>query len=67
MPAGSNKRTARQREWDARYGEDNWAVGYLIDGEFIPQEDALEPVYYKSYEEHLEAHPEDLEELVRTA
>lgn len=32
-----------------------------------PQEDALESVYYKSYDEHFEAHPEDLEELVHTA
>ena len=61
---GLQQRTARQREWDARYGEDNWEVGYVIDGEFVPQAEALESVYYKSYEEHFAAHPEDLEELV---
>src|SRR4051812_21061293 len=64
---GLQQRTAFQREWDRRYGEDNWAVGYVIDGEFVTQEDALESIYYKSYEEHFAAHPEDLEELVATA
>jgi hypothetical protein len=61
------QRTARQREWDQRYGEGEWAVGYVIDGAFVLQDDALESIYYKSYEEHFAAHPEDLEELVRLA
>ena len=64
---GRRQRTARQREWDRRYGAGNWQVGYVIEGRFVPQEDALESVYYKSYEEHFAAHPEDLEELVRLA
>ncbi len=61
------QRTARQRDWDRRYGEENWEVGYVIDGEFVPQTEALDSIYYKSYEEHFAAHPEDLEELLRTA
>jgi hypothetical protein len=66
--AGSEKqRAARQRDWDRKYGVDNWAVGYVIDGEFVLQEEALESVYYRSYEAHLDAHPEDLEELIRLA
>lgn len=64
---GLQQRAARQRDWDARYGEDNWEVGYLIEGEFVPQTHALESVYYKSYEEHFAAHPEDLEELLASA
>jgi hypothetical protein len=64
---GLQRRTGRQREWDAQYGEDNWEIGYLIDGEFITQTQALESVYYKSYEEHFAAYPEDLDELVATA
>ena len=64
---GLRQRTARQREWDRRYGEDNWQVGYLIDGRFVTQEDALESVYYRSYEEHFAAHPEDLQELTGLA
>ena len=64
---GLQQRTSRQREWGRRYGEDNWQVGYLIEGEFVPQEDDLESVYYRSYEEHFEAHPKDLEEPLRTA
>lgn len=65
--AGNPKQqAARQREWDARYGE-NWAVGYVIDGEFVLQEQAIETVYQRSYEAHFDAHPEDLEELVATA
>jgi hypothetical protein len=35
------QRTARQREWDRQYGEDNWQVGYIIDGAFVSQEEAL--------------------------
>lgn len=64
---GVKKRTAKQREWDQKYGEDNWAVGYVIDGVFVLQEDALESIYNRSYEEHFAAHPEDLEELIRLA
>jgi hypothetical protein len=64
---GLRQRTARQREWDEKYGEDNWEVGYVIDGEFLPQAEALESIYYQSYVDHFDAHPEDLDELVRTA
>ena len=63
---GPKQRAARQREWDRRHG-DQWAVGYLIDGEFVRQEHALETVYYRSYEQHFEQHPEDLEALLTTA
>jgi hypothetical protein len=62
-----HQRTARQRQWDGRYGEGCWQVGYVLDGRFVPQEEALETVYYRSYEEHFAAHPEDLEELIRLA
>jgi hypothetical protein len=27
---GIKRRTARQREWDRKYGD--WAIGYVIDG-----------------------------------
>lgn len=64
---GVKQRTARQREWDRKFGEGSWAVGYVIGGAFVFQEDALEAVYYRSYEEHFAAHPEDLEELIRLA
>ena len=64
---GLRKRTSRQREWDGKYGEDDWEVGYLIEGEFVSQTEALESVYYRIYEEHFAAHPEDLEGLLSTA
>ena len=65
--AGNLKqRQKRQREWDRKYGE-NWMIGYVIDGEFVSQEDALESVYYESYRVHFEQHLEDLEELIATA
>ena len=64
---GSKRRTAKQREWDDRFGPDNWAVGYVIDGEFVLQDDALESVYYRSYEAHFRDHPDDLAELVTLA
>ena len=60
---GVKQRTARQREWDRKYGEGQWAVGYVVDGTFVLQEHAVESIYHRSYEEHFAAHPEDLEEL----
>ena len=35
---GVKQRTARQREWDQKYGDGNWAVGYVVDGAFVLQE-----------------------------
>ena len=64
---GVKRRTARQRQWDQEYGDGNWAVGYVVDGAFVLQEDALESICNRSYEEHFAAHPEDLEELVHLA
>lgn len=64
---GLKQRLARQREWDRKYGEGLWSVGYVIDGEFITQEEALETIYYQSYEDHFREHPNDLEELIFTA
>jgi hypothetical protein len=64
---GEKQRAARQRQWDRNYGADNWAVGYVIDGEFVLQEQALESVYYGSYEAHFRDRPEDLRELLALA
>ncbi len=64
---GLKERTARQREWDRRYGEGLWEIGYKIDDAFVTQEEALESVYYRSYEAHFQAHPDDLEELLGLA
>jgi hypothetical protein len=64
---GEKQRTARQREWDRKYGPDAWAVGYVIDGAFVLQDDALGSVYYRSYEAHFRDHPDDLAELVALA
>jgi hypothetical protein len=66
--AGNPKqRLARQRKWDQTYGEGNWVVGYIIDHDFISQEEAIELIYNRSYEEHFEEHPDDLEELIQLA
>jgi hypothetical protein len=64
---GEKQRHTRQRDWDRRYGADNWAVGYVIDGTFVLQEEALESVYYASYEAHFRDHPDDLAELIGLA
>jgi hypothetical protein len=64
---GVKQRTARQRDWDRRYGADNWAVGYVLDGAFVLQEEAVESVYYASYEAHFRDHPDDLAELIGLA
>jgi hypothetical protein len=66
--AGDPKQRAhRQHEWDKKYGVDNWQIGYLIDGEFISQEDAFHTIYCGSYTQHFSQHPEDLEELLSIA
>jgi len=64
---GEKQRAGRQQEWDRAYGPDNWAVGYVIDGTFQLQEEALESVYFRSYEQHFREHPADLEELISLA
>jgi hypothetical protein len=64
---GIRRRHERQREWDRKFGPDNWQVGYVIDGQFVTQDDALESIYYRSYEEYFAAHPDDLRELIATA
>ena len=38
-----------------------------VDGEFVPQDEAVEEIYYRSIEAHFEQHPEDLSELIRVA
>ena len=38
---GVKQRTARQREGDRKYGEDRWAIGYEVDGEFARWTDAV--------------------------
>lgn len=64
---GVKQRAGRQREWDRRYGADAWAVGYVIGDAFVLQEDALDSVYYHSYESHFRDHPDDLAELISLA
>ena len=64
---GYKARAARQRDWDRKYGADAWAIGYVLDGAFVRQEEALESVYQASYEAHFDAHPQDLAELCATA
>jgi hypothetical protein len=64
---GERQRNARQTDWDRQYGGDNWAIGYMIDGDFVLQEEALETVYFRSYEAHFHDHPEDLDELIQLA
>src|SRR5690349_13390123 len=54
---GAKQREARQRQWDREYGEDNWAIGYVIDEQFVMQEQALVDVYHRSYDAHFAAHP----------
>lgn len=66
--AGSIKqRLQRQQQWDKKYGRDNWLIGYVIHDEFMAQEDAFEQIYQRSYAEHFQAHPSDLQELINTA
>jgi hypothetical protein len=64
---GVKRRRAQQRAWDRLHGVGAWAIGYVIEGEFVLQDDALESVYRASYEAHFDAQPEDLEELIGLA
>jgi hypothetical protein len=66
--AGSYKRRiAKQNDWDQKYGEGSWEIGYVLNQEFISQNDALETIYYKSYDFHFKNHPKDLTELIQLA
>ncbi|MDU1891716.1 MAG: hypothetical protein E6767_13595 [Dysgonomonas sp.] len=66
--AGSPKQQlSRQKEWDKKYGTDSWMVGYIINEEFITSEEAFDIIYYPSYVQHFENHPNDLLELINTA
>ena len=40
---------------------------YVVEGEFLTQEDALESIYYRSYEAYFRQHPEEVAELIRLA
>lgn len=62
---GIKRRAAKQREWDRKYGD--WVIGYVVDGEFVTQDDALETIYYQSYAEHFRSKPDDLLELIDLA
>lgn len=65
--AGNLKqRQNKQRAWDKKY-EENWMIGYVVNGTFISQEDALEQIYYKSYQSHFENNPADIHELITVA
>lgn len=64
---GIRQRNERQRIWDQKYGEDNWQIGYVIDGRFVSQEEALESIYYQSYADHFANHSGDLQELIGIA
>lgn len=64
---GIKQRHARQRSWDRTYGEGLWEIGYVVDHEFITQDDAYDRIYVESYRTYFDEHPEDLEELVATA
>ena len=64
--AGNFKqRQKRQNQWDEAYG--NWTIGYVVNKEFISQEEALDSIYFESYKAHFENNPSDLEELIQTA
>ncbi len=62
---GLKERMARQRQWDQTYGDGMWEIGYLINGDFVPQRDALDSIYTQSYRQHFDQHPEDLQELIQ--
>ena len=62
---GVKRRAAKQREWDRKYGD--WAIGYVVEGEFVTQDDAIETIYYQSYADHFENKSDDLFELINLA
>lgn len=64
---GLKERMARQRKWDHMYGAGSWEIGYVINGEFITQQEAEDTIYYESYKLHFEQHPNDLLELINLA
>jgi hypothetical protein len=57
------QRAARQREWDRKYGPDNWEIGFVLDGEFVRQDTAFQSVYCAGYAAHFERQPEVLTQM----
>lgn len=53
----------QQAIWDAKYGADTWVTGYEINGVFLPREEALKEIYFRSYYAFLDAHPEMVRSL----
>ena len=69
---GSVRQALLSNAWLGRHSgigicEGCWEIGYLVDGQFVTQDEALECIYYRSYEAHFRNHPEDLTELITLA
>ena len=64
---GERERLRRQRDWDREHGEGLWAIGYLIDGAFVSQDEAFDLIYVASYADYFDAHPAELEALASKA
>ena len=56
-------RDGRYRQFDLRYGEGNWAVGWKDGDRYLPFAEAMIAHYERSYEAFLGEHPEILDQL----
>lgn len=54
---GPRNRERKQKEWNEKYGEGNWAVVYQYNGKVYTREEALENFYHKSYYDFLKKNP----------
>ena len=57
----------RFQHWDKTYGEGNWAMGYEVQGKFIPEEEIMPIICYNSYKAHFEKFPKQLETMLELA
>ncbi len=42
---GKGEREKRQEQWNKKYGEGLWAIGYVVNDTFMMQEECLDMVY----------------------
>lgn len=64
---GKKQREEKQKEWDKKYGKNNWSIGYFYDNKFYTREEALIEFYDKSYYEFLKKNPKIVEEICKRA
>lgn len=63
---GFKNRERKHKEWDLKYGENNWEVVYKYKDKILSQEEALDEYYNKSYFVFMKSNPSLVQKLCNT-